>query len=252
VSALWQVLVVVRLVGVGEVTLEARLADSTLELPAAEMYALLGLGTPPGPGVRLDALQRMYPVVNFVWTPREMLLTVEDPQAVLPASRAAIDRLGRQGRGAPGLTVTRSGPFAAFTADDRGRQMFDAGYSYKGRVAIQASRQRQGTTWGVSLAPLPAVYVSYTQGTQQAASVTSRLALGPAWLSTSWADGQRLTIDALLALGPLALFVSSRQRYAITIRGPVAVQVGRTGSTTTGRVSIGPVPPNPFSVPFIP
>ena len=251
-SVLWQVLVVVRLVGVGETTLEARLADTTLALPAAETYALLGLGAPPGPWVRLDALQRMYPVVAFDWMPREMLLTIADPQAVLPASREAVDRLGRQAHGAPGLTVTRSGPFLAVLGDDRGRTLVQGGYSYKGRVAIQASRARQGTTWGVSVAPAPAIYLSYSQGAHQRASVSGRLALGPAWLSTSWTGGRPLTIDALFTRGHVALFASSRQSFALTIRGPVAVQVGRTGSTTTGRLSIGPVPPNPFSVPFIP
>ncbi len=115
-------------------------------------------------------------------------------------------------------------------------------------------RTRDGTSWSLSLAPHPALFVAYTGGDHaQPATVTGRLAVGPLWVSPYWQAGRPVQVDGLVALGPLTVFASSRQQYALTIRAvPVGVQIGRTGTSTTARISYGPIPPNPFAVPVVP
>jgi len=233
-------------------TVEAVLtADSALLLPAADVHALLGLDPPAATWTTLPALRHAWPPVSFTWLPRELRVVVDDPTAVLPATRARRAALTRQARGAPPLAVTRGGPFAAVVADDAGRSLVDLGYSWRGRVAVTARRSSTfGTAWAVSLAPLPALFVTYTDGERSLPSATARVAVGPAWAFATWTPG-RWSVDGLVSVGRVSLFASSRDAFVITFRGPVAVQLGRAGSVATGRVSVGPVPPSPFVVPVV-
>ena len=105
-------LVALMLLGGRSVTVEAVLArDSTLLLPAAEVANLLGTGTPPAPWVTVKDLSRSWPAVAFTWDARALVVYVDDPLAVLPASRAARARGDARARGA--AYIPRSGPFAA-------------------------------------------------------------------------------------------------------------------------------------------
>ncbi len=245
-------LVEVELVGTDQrVTVEAVLtADSVLLLPARELHALLGLPQPTTMWTNAADLHARFPTVTVTWVPRELRLLVDDPFEVLPATRAFRTQLARQARGGPGLAVTRGGPFVALAADDRGRQLVEGGYSFRGRLAVQARRSSiVGTAWAVSLAPSPILFLSYSDGDQQAAAVTGRLAVGPTWLSTSWLPHRPLQADALMAIGPVAVFASTRRQYVLTVRGPVDLQVGRSGAVTAARLSLGPFVPSPFSFP---
>jgi hypothetical protein len=184
-------------------------------------------------------LQRRFPPLTVTWLPRELTVVVQDDLLVLPASRQRREALLRVATGAAPYTVVTSGPFAAFTFNALGRELWQGGYSWK------------GTTWTVSVVPSSILYATYTGGpTPQAAA---RVAVGPAWLSTTWQRGQALVTDALVTLGRVSAFASSRRAFVITVRAPVAdVQVGRVAGITTGRISYGPLPPNPFSVPQVP
>src|SRR5439155_13020836 len=94
------VLVEVQLTGVVTATVEARLLDdSTLELAAADVHDLLGITTTT-PWIALPALMRAYPAVSFRFLPSRLLLLIDDPRAVLPASQAAAAALQRSAQAA--------------------------------------------------------------------------------------------------------------------------------------------------------
>jgi len=243
-------LVALMLLGGRSVTVEAVLArDSTLLLPAGEVAALLGTGAPIAPWVTVRDLSRAWPTVAFTWDARALVVYVSDPLAVLPASREARARGDAQARGA--TYIPRSGPFAAFTGDDRGRSAWEGGYSYKGRVAVTARRTVSGASWGLSVAPSSALFLSYYDGDRMRPMASARIAAGPAWLSATWQNGAA-ALDALLALPHVAVFASSRETFAVTLTAaPVGVQVGRSGGRIAARVTYGPVPPSPFVVPQV-
>lgn len=249
-------LVEVKLVGIAHRTVEAILTeDSTLLLPAGEVHQLLGLGTPTTSWITPQALATQFPSLVVTWLPREMRLRIEDPLEVLPATRQFRDQRQRQARGAPGLTVTRSGPFLALAADDSGRSLVDFGYSWRGQVAVQLRESSTlGPSWAVSLAPSPKLFIAYSDGQRQSPTASARLATGPAWLSASWTP-DRTSIDGLvvLARGRVSVFASTREVYVLTIKGPGGdFQLGRSAGRTAARFSWGPLPASPFSPPQVP
>ena len=258
VAALQQpnLIIEVRLDGTGQATtVEAELlSDSTLLLPSADLGAFLGTPSEPAPWLALGTLRTRFPAVSWQWIPRALLLLVVDPNQVLPVSRALAASLERQARGAAPYAVITSGPFAALAADNVGKTLVDLGYSFRGRAAITVRRSSTlGTTYTISLAPVPQLFATYAGGDGPSGTASARLAAGPAWLQASYVRGQALMVDGLLQLGIVSLFgAPQRHAYMITLRGPIAVQWGRLGSTSVARVSVGPIPPSPFLVPQVP
>jgi hypothetical protein len=252
-------LVVVALLSTGqEKMVEALLsADSVLQVPSADVAALFGEPVSPAPYLSLKDLQHSYPALSIAWDVRALRLTVADPQRVLRASRDYYSGLERQARGAAPYAVTVSGPYMAFTGDDSARTALDVGYSWRGRLALQARRSNvSGTTWSVGLAPAPFLFATlsgvHALHGAHVTSATARLALGPLWLQPSWANGHA-SADALVALGPFALFASSRNAVVVTITGRSgALQLGRSARGTAARFSVGPALfASPFSIPTI-
>lgn len=227
-------------------------ADSALLLPARDVHALLGLDPPAAAWLPLAELTRRYPTVAFAWYPRALVIVVEDPLGVLPATRALRDRLARQARGAAPLVVTRGGPFLSLAADDSGRSLVDAGYSFRGRAALQVRRSAtRGTSWALSVAPGPHLFLSYGDGDRRQPAASGRLAVGPAWVSASWTPTSS-SVDGLVALARgVSLFASTRDVYVLTVQQPAwALQVARSGPVAAARLSWGPVPASPFSFPL--
>ncbi len=110
---------------------------------------------------------------------------------------------------------------------------------------------RTGPSWAVSFAPSPVLFVSYSGGHSGRDAVSARIAKGPLWLQPVWsATDHRLQADGLVQVGRVTVFASTRRSYVVTVRGPLDVQVARINGTTTGRVSLGPIPPSPFSPPI--
>jgi len=250
-----QVLVAVELLGVHARTIEARYAlpDSTLELPAGELRELFGV-TVPVPWVALPALEAAYPSVMFTWIPRELRLLVQDPREVLPASRDARAALLRRAQSAnPFAYRAFAGPFGAVTADDSGRSLLELGYSLRGRASVTGSylpAAHRGL-WTAAVTPWSALSLSIS-GDARVQSATGRLAIGPTWAFATWSAGA-VQLDGLVALGPVAIFASSRHSYLVTLtRAGVAVQAGRTPQQTTVRLSFGPQLASPFLVPVVP
>jgi len=255
------ILLSVQLVGVRSAVMEASLdSDSSLSLPTTDLSALLGIELPRARWTPLDVLQAQYRSLRITVSLRALSVWIEDDFETLPATRAMRDQQRRQAERAP--VIYPSGPSVALSVDDRGATLTEAGYSFQGRAFAQvrtgslfprpASLVQRGTTsWALSVIPTPALFLAYSDGDYQRPTVTARLSTGPTWLSASWTP-EHYVVDGLLTVGRLSFFASSRNSYSITLRAPVAVQLGRTGRTTTARVSVGPVFPSPFSPPTIP
>jgi hypothetical protein len=171
----------------------------------------------------------------------------------LPASQRAKDARLVQARGTLALPI-RSGPFLAFAADERQHHVTDFGYAWRGKVAVQGRYASAfGSAWGISVAPSPVLFLSYTDTDRQPATISGRLATGPVWIAPTWQQGRALGVDGLVALGPLKLFASTRDVYVLTINGRSGdLQVAHSAGRTSARVSWGPLPASPFSPPFVP
>ena len=248
-------IVTVRLEGVGAAEVEAVLtADSTLLLPAPDVEQLLGLPSSGAAWLTVAQLRQMFPPIQVTWEPRALLVLIRDDLLVLPASRSTRDAIARQAQGAAPYQLTTSGPFLAVTANDAGRQLYEGGYSYRGKVALTAARSTtRGDAWTLSLMPSPVVFASVGEVNRLPAA-SARIALGPAWTSVSWTRGQAVAVDALVQLHRVAFFASpTRDAYAVTVNvRPLGLQLGRSGNHNTAKLTYGALPPNPFAVPMVP
>jgi hypothetical protein len=251
-----QLIVDVSLVGVGSTTVEAILTkDSLLLLPARPVHELFGVEAPTSQWISIQTLKLHWPTLEVTVDLRRLIVSVFDPQQVLPASRKARDQITREGRGAPGPLVTRSGPFLAIAADEREHYVTDFGYSYRGRVQVHGRQSLTfGSQWSLNIAPSRGVYVSYADGERFPATVSGRVAVGPVWVSPTWVERRPISVDGLLAIGRgIKLFASSRDVYVITIQSRAGdFQVGRSRGVMAARLSWGPIPASPFSPPFVP
>lgn len=230
-------------------------ADSTLHLPAREVYELCGLGTPPGPWITPQAFERMYPTIVVRWIPSALQVVVLDPLAVLPASRRAQERGLAQSRFAVPFAAY-SGGYASLSWDGEGEgAMLDAGYTYRNHVGVAGRVDYTGAAaWSGTLA-LRHLALSYEDGLARPPTVGGRVALGPVWLSATYTTPQRpVQYAGLLRLGPVQAFGS--QQYGVLTLQPTAqmvVQASQVWSTrrTTFRLSIGQAPASPFSIPAV-
>lgn len=247
------VLVEILLIPTSErIVVEAVQVDSALLLPSAAVRDLLGVQV-VGPWVSLAVLQAAYPTTVVRWNPAEGRVLIFDELSALPATRKFRDTHVLQARNAFAVPI-RSGPFVAFAADERQHHVTDVGYSWRGRVAVQGRyASALGSAWAVSLAPWSKVFLSYSDGDHQPATVSGRLMAGPFWIAPTWVEGQRAGVDGLVAWRAVKLFASTRDVFALTITGRGGdLQIGRAAGRTSARLSWGPLPASPFSAPLIP
>ena len=244
-------LVVVRLDGVGSIMVMAGTEGSSLRLPAGPVYDLVGLGLPPLPEMTLDQLREELGV-QVIWSPRQLQVLIRDVRQTLPASMARLDRLRALAttRAENGLQQSYAGPFGGLTLDDRGSALGELGYSQRwGQLRVSHST-RSGTSWSAAASPLSSLWLTYARSPLAGSRYGARLALEQGWVSGGYQMG-RFGIEGAAALGPVVVYASSRDRFAITWRGSVDVQVGHTGERSALRVSFGPVDPSPVSVPMV-
>jgi hypothetical protein len=237
-------LVEVMLVSTQErILVEAVTQDSTLLLPTAPLYKLLGLGTPTSPLITPAALQAAYPTTRVVWAPLESRVYVFDQLEVLPASRRAKAEMVARTQSVYSLPV-QSGPFAAFAVDDSLHKLLEAGYNWRGRVAVagRVDDARAGS-WGATLAPNSHVFVSYTDAVDRQPTISGRVAAGPVWLSTTYTPHSPVDMSGLVRIKDVLLF-ASKQYGVLTINRPysVAFQLATNWEQhrTAARVSVGP------------
>lgn len=252
-------LVEIELVGVGAVIVEARTGTPAPQLPAAEVYAFLGLGTPPTQWVELGALRdAVGPAVLVRWEPERQRILVDDPYATLRPTRAKRDRQRNQAV-ARGPTFTPAvGPFGSITADERGERMVEAGWSF-GRVTVRgATSTVSGEAWSASVSPLRGWWLTYADSDQRGPVATARVALGPVYGSVDWREraAEPLTFSAAATWGSVAAFVApGRDEYVLTLRGAPLLgldfQVARSGDVWSTRIGFGPFGPSPLSAPHV-
>lgn len=247
------VLVEVSLIGVGSTLIVAAhdTATGVLSVPAAPIYALAELGDPPLPVMTVEELRKLLQV-EISWLPRRLELVLRDPWQVLPATRARVDRLRADNamRASAPAEQRRPGLFGGLTMDDRREAMVDLGYSL-GKVFGRGGYSTvSGASWSAGANPLPAVWLTYAQSERFGPRLSARLALKRTWIAAEYLDDE-VHLSGASAVGPVVVFASSRDRFAVTWRGSVDVQVGHSGDRSAVRVGFGPLDPSPVSVPAV-
>lgn len=244
-------LVEVELSGIGSRVLVAERDGAMLRLPAAPIYAMAGLNDPPAPVMSLEELGAALQV-DVAWSPRQLRVLLRDLSHALPASRKRLDQLRALASARSGNVVQGShlGPFGAVTADDDGELMGELGYALR-RAQVRLSHStRSGTAVQASVSPASPLWLSYARSAQGRWRLGARVAMHSAWVSADYQMG-RFGIDGAAAIGPVVVYASSRDRFAVTWRGAVDVQVGHAGERSAVRVSFGPIDPSPASVPAV-
>lgn len=247
------VLVEVVLVATSErIVVEALAQDTTLYLPAGALHTLLGIPLPPTPWVSLDQLRQAYPTVGVFWRPAFGEVAIVDELAVLPRTRQFRETTRVAALGTLALPEF-TGPYGGFAVDDQRRALLDAGFLYQGRLSVSTRVDDGGAAqWAVSAAPSPHLFLNYAGGTTQPAQFSGRVAVGPLWFSASYAPHQPLAVAGLVRVGPLTAFAS--RDVAVLTLSPSPWWALQVAHTTTGRVlarvSWGPVPASPFSIPL--
>ena len=241
-------LVNVTLVSTGESTMVDAIMqqDSTLQLPAAPVHQLLGLGQPTTQWITPHEIEVAYQSVRVVFSPRELRVFIYDPLNTLPASRAAQSQLLTQLQRAPSMPV-QSGAFASLAVDDSSRSLLDVGYSWRGRIAVAGRADNsRATALALTFVPSSHLFLTYQKAAQGPPNVTGRVSAGPFWLFSSYSPHTQrpLDVSGLLRVGPTSLY-ASRDVASVTL-SPTALwsfQVAhREGvqRATAARVSVGP------------
>ncbi len=248
-------LVEVRLEGIGSVLVlaESRDEGKVLVLPAAPIFKLVGLREPPIAYMTLEQLRERLGV-EVVWQPQQLAVILFDPNQILPASRARLDRLRAAAEARSGLFFPQglSGPLFGLTRDDRGATFLDLGYSV-GWATVRASRSSlSGRAWQVYVAPLDRVQISYSEAEPRQRYADVRVALGHTWAAMIYHQ-PNVELSGATVLGPLVAFASTENRYVFTWRGPnrLNVQLGHAGERSALSVSFGPFAPSPLMIPGV-
>ena len=245
------VLVEVELAGIGAVVVVAEVQGATVRLPAAPVYRLAGLGPPPMASMTLDELRDVLQL-EVVWAPRQLRLLLRDLHQALPASRNRLDQLRALAASRAGNVFQGryTGPFGAVTVDDAGETLGELGYAAR-RAQVRATHSsRSGTTLQASVSPTPSIWLTSARLATGTWRLGARVAMESMWVSADYQMG-RFGVDGAAAIGPLVLYASSRDRFALTWRGAVDVQLGHAGERSALRLSFGPVDPSPVSVPAV-
>jgi hypothetical protein len=233
------------------VVVEAIAQDSMLLLPASALADLLGVQL-IGPWVSLARLRQAYPTIVVRWAQELAQVQIWDELSTLPAVKRFHEQHRATAFGTAPIPVY-SGPYASFAADDREHHVTDVGYTWRSRLSVTGRYSSAlGSAWGITAAPSSRLYLNYSAGTRQPPTASVRLMTGPAWALASWTP-ERWSLDALVRVGPVSVFGSTRETFALTINAtPVGVQAGWTGQHKTLRLTYGPIPPSPFMVPTVP
>lgn len=244
----------VRLAGIGAVVVVAEQSRETgeLMLPAAPVYRLGAVAEPPPipymtVGELMDALR-----VDIVWLPRDLQLVIRDRWHQLPASRARLDALRAEAelRSTQPLGAYQSGFFGSVTVDERQEALGDIGYT-AGRVYGRVAQSTvSGASWSAGVSPVDAVWLTYAQSERSDARLGARLALRRSWLAADY-SADRLHVDGVTAWGPLVVYASSRDVFAVTWRSDVDIQVAHARQRSSLRVSFGPADPSPLAIPLV-
>jgi hypothetical protein len=242
----------IRLPGVGETLVQARLTDDgTLELPAEPLRELTGEDVGDAPYLSLASLQaQLGPGVDVVYDPRRALVQIRDPLGRLAASRARFDELRAENISRP-REFLLGGPYGSLTTDIGGGSLVEGGWNF-GRAALGGAYSTEsGYRWDVSVQPLNRVYVTFQDGERFDSRLTVRWAGGPTFVETSYAPATGdFRARAATSLGPWTFYAQDDGGAAITYTGPVQLTLGRTTDGFVTRVAYGRYP-SPLSIPYV-
>lgn len=241
-----EVVVNVRLEGVGEVLVLAEQDSAGLHLPARPVFELCGLPAPAEATLTTDELEeRLRVAVEFVEQRQEVVIS--DRTGMLPATRAVRDAAHATAQARrSALPANLPGGFGASVAVDNDNQkevLLSYGWGRASAAVGHNTVSGSSVHGGVSLRPL---YLSAHWSEARDASVSARLLLGRSYAAVTVSEIETVASAGLLA-GPVALFVSTTGNAAATIRLPqfAAIQVGYREATdrVTVRATYGRVPP---------
>jgi hypothetical protein len=234
------------------IVVEAITQDSTLLLPSSALHDLLGVAFPV-PWVSLDQLRRAYPTITVRWSPEMGQVQIFDELRVLPNTRRFYESHRASAFGTAPIPVY-SGLYGSAAVDDERRALLDLGYLYRGRLSLAGRIDDAGVgQWNVSAAPFARLYVNAMGGTRQPTTMSSRVQVGPVWISAAYTEQRPLEVSSLLRIGVVQAF-ASRQFGVLTITPPtsqVTLQVARQWDSkrTAARISFGPAYASPFGFP---
>jgi hypothetical protein len=226
--------------------------DSTVRLPSSALRDLLGVSF-IGPWVSVEQLRAQYPTLVVQWRPAELRVLVFDELRSLPATRKFYETHRAAAFNTMAIPQV-SGLFGGVAVDDQRRVLADLGWLYKGRLQLAGRIDDRGTNqWNLSAAPTSRLFVNATGGTRQPTSVSSRVQVGPIWLSATYAEQRPIEVAGLVRGGPVQVF-ASRQYGVLTVTPSgslVTVQVARRWAdrSTAARISFGPSYASAFSFP---
>lgn len=244
-------LVEVQLAGIGAVLVVGVMHGEMLSLPATPLYSLAGLGAPPRAVMTLQEIRDELQV-EVVWSRQQMRVVLRDLRQALPASRARLDQLRAMASARAGTVYQGryTGPFGSITVDDAGETLGELGYTSRYAQVRGSRSSRSGFAFNAAASPITPVWLTYSRTATGTWRAGARVALHKVWVSADYQMG-RFGVDGAAAIGPLVVYASSRDRFAITWRGAVNVQVGHTGERSAMRVSFGPIDPSPATVPAV-
>lgn len=247
-----QPIIEVSLPGVGQVLVQARLAeDGMLELPVEPLRELIGEELGKAAYLSLPSLQsRLGPGVDLEYDNRRALVRIRDPLGRLAASRALFDRRRAEDRSRPQEFVL-GGPYGTLTADFEGASLVEGGWNF-GRLAFGGAHSTEsGSRWNASVRPLRRLYLTYQDGERFGPRIGARWAGGRTFVETSYSpETGDLLARAATSRGPWTFYAREDGTAAISHASVVQVTLGRTPDGVVTRVSYGRNP-SPLSVPRV-
>lgn len=243
----------VRLTGVGQTLVQARLSeDGVLELPADALEELTGEDLGKVRYVSIPALTRLLgPGVLLDYDANRALLLIRDSLGRLPATRAAFKSREARSRAQPtGFLV--DGPYGSLTTESAGGRLIEGGWSFDRFAVGGAHSTESGFRWNASARLFERAYLTYDDGDGPRESRFGlRWAAGRTLLQGSYTpESGDLRAQAATSLGPWTLFLRQDGTAALSHRSVVQVTVGRTPDGVVTRVSFGRYH-SPLAVPRI-
>jgi hypothetical protein len=229
--------------GVGSVVAEALLdGDSLVAVAADPLWTLTGLAPPtPDAWVTLTEARARMPGVEVEWSADHAVLVLFDEQRTLPASRALSDARRAQAMSSPpGGSTSVRGPFGSYAADSDGGQRLDLGYR-AGRFALSGAwSAARGGSGALSVQPASRSWVTVWVDEDGLTSADASLSFGRTFARATWRpEDPHPELFVATSAGHWTVFADTRERAALTYRGPIQVTVARDGDRAVFHASWG-------------
>ena len=249
-AAAQQPILEVRLPGVGEILVQARLTeDGILELPVEPLEELTGEEFGGMDFLSIPALQsHLGPGILVDYDSSRALVRIRDSAGRLAATRASYDRRRAESRVRPdGFLI--GGPYGSLTTEFGGGSLVDGGWNF-GRFAVGGSHSTEsGSRWNVSVEPYRRTFLTYQDGDRYGPRFGLRWVGGPTFFEATYSpDEGDWSARAATSAGPWTFYLQEDGAASISHTSTVQVTLGRTADGIVTRLSYGRYP-SPLSVP---